>query len=50
MSGYLDPNEGSSLSIDGACLIQKPFSRDVLLQRANEALRQTSRDRTLQTA
>lgn len=50
MSGYLDPNEGSNLSIAGDCLIQKPFSRDVLLQHASEALRRVSRDKVLQTA
>jgi signal transduction histidine kinase/CheY-like chemotaxis protein len=38
MSGYLGPVDGSADLLNGARLLQKPFSRDVLVHHANEAL------------
>jgi len=41
MSGYLGPVDGRADLLNGARLLQKPFSRDLLVHHANEALCET---------
>ncbi len=45
MSGYLEYNRGNEVLEEGFFL-QKPFSRDTLVRKVGEALRNSSRSRT----
>jgi len=40
MSGYLEFNKGSDEFVEGSHFLQKPFSRDTLVKKVDEALRQ----------
>ena len=45
MSGYLEPRESARL-IDAGCFLQKPFSRDTLLEKLGRILRKHTSDST----
>ena len=40
MSGYLEFNKGNEDFLEGSYFLQKPFSRDTLVSKVDEALRQ----------
>ena len=40
MSGYLEYNRGNEDFLDEGFFLQKPFSRDTLVRRVSEALKQ----------
>src|SRR5712664_460104 len=46
MSGYLEYNRGKDDFLDEGFFLQKPFSRDTLVHKVGEALRNNSRSRT----
>jgi len=46
MSGYLEYNRGNDDFLDEGFFLQKPFSRDTLVLKVGEALRNSSKSRT----
>ncbi len=46
MSGYLEYNRGNDDFLEEGFSLQKPFSRDTLVLKVREALRNNSKSRT----
>jgi two-component SAPR family response regulator len=46
MSGYLEYNRGNEDFLEEGFFLQKPFSRDTLVHKVGEALRNNARSRT----
>jgi FixJ family two-component response regulator len=46
MSGYLEYNRGNEDFLEEGFFLQKPFSRETLVHKVGEALRNNTRSRT----
>jgi DNA-binding NtrC family response regulator len=47
MSGYLEYNRGNDDFLEDGLFLQKPFSRDTLVLKVGDALRNSSKSKTL---